>query len=204
MTRRIVIVGAGSLVKNAVDLFDLEPRLAYIHDEPLRPGEVKFHVPVEKRPVNFNYDYISVVGDPRHKRRLLGELEGAHFTNLVHPTCVRARTSKIGIGVFAQGFNAFYADTRVGDHCTFSGYISVGHDSVIDDYSTVCHHVALGGGVRVGEGTFLGLGCKVKPGIKIGEGALVGMGAVVIGDVPPNAVVAGVPAKFLKTLEPWK
>lgn len=39
------------------------------------------------------------------------------------------------------------------------------------------------------------------PGVTIGEGAIVASGAVVTKDVPPRTVVAGVPAKVIKTLE---
>jgi acetyltransferase-like isoleucine patch superfamily enzyme len=37
-------------------------------------------------------------------------------------------------------------------------------------------------------------------GVTIGERAVVGAGAVVTADVPPNAVVAGVPAKILRSI----
>ncbi|MBT7776796.1 MAG: N-acetyltransferase, partial [Anaerolineae bacterium] len=38
-------------------------------------------------------------------------------------------------------------------------------------------------------------------GITIGEGAIVGAGSVVTGDVPPRAVVAGNPARVIRSLD---
>lgn len=48
----------------------------------------------------------------------------------------------------------------------------------------------------VRRGASIGCGCTILCGITIGEGAMVAAGAVVTGDVPPNATVAGVPARL--------
>jgi acetyltransferase-like isoleucine patch superfamily enzyme len=40
------------------------------------------------------------------------------------------------------------------------------------------------------------------PGITIGEGAVVSTGSLVVRDVAPNTLVAGVPARFVRNLEP--
>jgi acetyltransferase-like isoleucine patch superfamily enzyme len=50
-------------------------------------------------------------------------------------------------------------------------------------------------GVRVGRRAKLGANATVLPGVTIGEDALIGAGAVVTGDVPAGAVVAGNPAR---------
>ena len=52
--------------------------------------------------------------------------------------------------------------------------------------------------VRVGDGADIGVNAVLLPGVTVGAGAIVGAGAVVTKDVPPNAIVAGVPAKLLR------
>jgi acetyltransferase-like isoleucine patch superfamily enzyme len=51
---------------------------------------------------------------------------------------------------------------------------------------------------RVCRGASIGSGAVILGGVTIGAGALVGAGAVVTRDVPPNVVVAGNPARFLR------
>ena len=52
--------------------------------------------------------------------------------------------------------------------------------------------------VVIGHDVWIGHGAIILPGITIGPGAVVAAGAVVTKDVAPYAIVAGVPAKFLK------
>jgi UDP-2-acetamido-3-amino-2,3-dideoxy-glucuronate N-acetyltransferase len=52
----------------------------------------------------------------------------------------------------------------------------------------------------VKKGASIGSNATILCGITIGENALVGAGSVVTKDVPPNTVVAGVPAKIIKSL----
>ena len=54
--------------------------------------------------------------------------------------------------------------------------------------------------VKIGDGAWLGARCTILPGVSIGEGAAVAAGAVVTKDVPPNTLVAGVPAKVVREL----
>jgi acetyltransferase-like isoleucine patch superfamily enzyme len=55
--------------------------------------------------------------------------------------------------------------------------------------------------VRVRAWADIGTNAVLLPGVEIGKGAIVGAGAVVTKDVPPFAIVAGVPAKFLRWRE---
>ena len=50
----------------------------------------------------------------------------------------------------------------------------------------------------IGNDVWIGSNVIIKGGIKIGDGAIIAMGAVVTKDVPPYAVVGGVPAQVIK------
>ncbi len=52
--------------------------------------------------------------------------------------------------------------------------------------------------VNIGNDVWIATHVIIKDGITIGDGAIIGAGAVVVKDVPPYAVVGGVPAKVIK------
>ena len=54
--------------------------------------------------------------------------------------------------------------------------------------------------VHIGKNVWICDGAVIVPGITVGEGAIVAAGAVVIEDVPPYTVVAGVPAAVIREL----
>ncbi|GAB3490415.1 sugar O-acetyltransferase [Spirosoma knui] len=54
--------------------------------------------------------------------------------------------------------------------------------------------------IVIRRNAWIGAGATILPGVTVGENAIVAAGAVVSRDVPPNTVVAGVPAKVVKTL----
>lgn len=58
--------------------------------------------------------------------------------------------------------------------------------------------------VTIGAWSDIGTNAVILPGVSVGKGSIVGAGAVVNKDVPPFAVVAGNPAKFLRWREGYE
>src|SRR5262249_34982427 len=54
------------------------------------------------------------------------------------------------------------------------------------------------GEIKIGDNVWIGAKATILKGVTIGDGAIVGAGAVVTRDVPPYAIVAGVPAKLIR------
>jgi acetyltransferase-like isoleucine patch superfamily enzyme len=54
--------------------------------------------------------------------------------------------------------------------------------------------------VEIGDGAFLGEGCVILKGVRVGKRAVVAANAVVTRDVPDFTVVAGVPARIVKSV----
>jgi acetyltransferase-like isoleucine patch superfamily enzyme len=55
-------------------------------------------------------------------------------------------------------------------------------------------------GITVEDDVWIGAGAIITDGVRIGQGAVVAAGAVVTRDVPPHTVVAGIPARVVKTI----
>ena len=58
--------------------------------------------------------------------------------------------------------------------------------------------------IIIRKGAWIGAGATILPGVTIGKYAIVGAGAIVTKDVPDYAVVVGIPAKVVKTLDESK
>lgn len=69
------------------------------------------------------------------------------------------------------------------------------------NYSHLSQYVEqIRGKVTIQEDAWIGAGAIILPNLTIGAGSIVAAGAVVTRDVPSFCVVAGVPAKVIKTL----
>ena len=74
------------------------------------------------------------------------------------------------------------------------------HHSILKEGVFLSNGVNFGASIIANENAYIGMGSTIMTGIKqLGDNCLVGAGAVVIKDVPANTIVAGVPAKIIRT-----
>lgn len=210
MTERLILVGGGDFARELInwtdDLVDLGksiPVTGFLDDNPdalkgfqypvAYLGSIQSYVPQPGDRL------LMAVGNPKVKKTLFADMKsrGCHFSTLIHPSAVVARTARLGEGVVVCPQAFISADATVGDLCAINGSASVGHDVKLGSFATLSAHVDLTGWVQVDECVFFGSGARVLPKVKIAAGARIGAGAVVMRSVPADAVVYAPPAKRL-------
>lgn len=94
---------------------------------------------------------------------------------------------------------------EIGDNVTITRGVSfVNHDGGAALFRNEYSGLNVYGKIKVGNNVFIGINTIIMPGVKIGNNVIVGAGSVVNRDVPDNVVVAGVPAKIIKTIDEYK
>jgi maltose O-acetyltransferase len=147
---------------------------------------------------------LSLFGDDKLYRAPSRNYPGFLSTGIAPPVLYHDRPGRLKIGkdvVLNDAFIDLHDTVRIGDY-TFFGHgvkILTGlHDvnkSNLSRQSAVASKP-----VEIGKGVWIASFAIILPGAVIGENAVIGAGSVVHGNVEKNSVVAGNPAKTIKTL----
>ena len=124
---------------------------------------------------------------------------GANVVSVVHPAARISAHSPVGEGSVVFANAVINACAIVGAGVILNTGAVVEHDCMIGDFAHISPNAVLAGGVTLNEQSWVGACASVRQLLEIGEAAVVGMGAVVTKNVPPRSVVAGNPAKILKS-----
>ncbi len=93
----------------------------------------------------------------------------------------------------------------IGDNVTITdGVKFLTHDGGVGLFRDEYKDINIFSKIIIGSNVFLGANSTILPGVCIGDNVIVGAGSVVTKDVTSNVVVAGVPAKQIRTIEEYK
>jgi len=163
------------------------------------------------------------IAAPQHQARLarLEQSAGARFADTAYVAADAAIfTSHLVVG--AQSWIAGHAlvrgDVEFGAHCTVNSYAMISGKVRCGDGVRIASHVSIVGfnhgfddpsvpihtqaheslGITIGDDVWIGANAVVLDGVAVGAGAVIAAGAVVSKDVPPLAIVGGVPARLVR------
>ena len=121
------------------------------------------------------------------------------FANILDPTSVLPRSTLLGRGVYINAGCTLGGAGVFGDFTFINRSASIGHHASLKEFVSIGPGAVLAGQVTVGRGAMVGAGAVVLPRVVIGENSVIAAGAVVTRPVPSNCMVAGNPAKILKS-----
>ena len=139
--------------------------------------------------IALTYDCWTALGDLDISKRLINLIDPAAF---VHPSASIGRGSVIYPNCFIG------AEAVLGECCFLLSGAVVNHNCTLGDRIVMATGAHLAGNVRVGGAAYIGQDATVRQYSNIGGNTLIGMGAVVVKDVPDNAVMVGNPARLLR------
>lgn len=132
-------------------------------------------------------------------------LDAAYGSNVrIGPGVIITSDVQIGDGTYINR-NSSVENCVVGKYCSISEGVKI--NPVEHNLALVTTHPVAGESghygiqnrkVEIGNDVLISLNAIILSGVRIGDGAVIGAGAVVTKNIPPYAVVAGVPARIIR------
>jgi acetyltransferase-like isoleucine patch superfamily enzyme len=121
-----------------------------------------------------------------------------HFDGLYKP----GPSIVVGDDCFIGSNCEFNITTRleIGSDCLIaSGTVMVDHNHGMELEDLIRVQKGTSSPITIGKNVWIGAKCIILQGVNIGDGAIIGAGTVITKSVPEHTIVAGVPARVLRT-----
>ncbi len=152
---------------------------------------------------NKSKDFTIGIGNPQLRKKLYEKFNqfGGEFTSVISPKAdIGHYDNKIYEGCIITSGVKITNSVTIGKGVLINLNSTIGHDTVIEDFVEICPSVSISGNCIIEENVFIGTGAIVLPKVKIGANSVIAAGAVITKNIPANVMVAGVPAKIIKTI----
>jgi sugar O-acyltransferase (sialic acid O-acetyltransferase NeuD family) len=121
-----------------------------------------------------------------------------NYISLIDPSVKKSELVDIGKGCIVCADVILTVNIQVKDFSIIDRKCNIGHDSVIEEFSTLYPGVILSGNTTIKKCVEIGTNSCVIQNLTVGENSIVGAGATVINDLPCNCTAVGTPAKPIK------
>ncbi len=201
MNNRLVIIGAGGHSKVIADIAVKNgyTDICFV-DDTKADGFMDFPVIGKIDDIkNLNdskTDFVIGIGNNKIREKIAEEYD-VNYVSLVHPSTQLGLGVTIEKGTVVMAQAVINSDATVGKHCIINSGAVVEHDNVIEDYVHLSPKTALGGTVRIGKFSHIGIGASVIHNIYVCPNCKIGAGAVVVENIEKSGTYVGVPAKEL-------
>lgn len=208
MNKPIIILGAGSIGKSAMEAFTSNNMIVYgfLDDDTTLQGKEIGEVEVMGK--LDDQSYLSVIGSECEAFVAMEEIEVRRSlvqmliedrkvmpVNAIHETAILATSSDIGHGNFIGAGVIIGSYSELKSHLIINPGAIINHDVKLGNYTQVGAGSVINSGVQVDDEVFIGSGVTIVSGIKVGAGARIGAGSVVIKNVDEGQTVFGNPAE---------
>ncbi len=153
----------------------------------------------------YGNEFILGVGGPIARYKLMEMFEGlgGQPRTLISPVSTIGNFAvSIEHGACIMSGVTITNSIKIGKGCLINLHCTIGHDSIIGNFTELSPGVHISGNCEIGAFCNLGTNSTILPKVKLGNNVIVGAGAVVTKDVPDNSLVVGVPGKVTKELLP--
>lgn len=207
MRKKVVIIGAGGHAKVIADIIEKsgDEIVGFLDDnkeigttiinEYKVIGDLnnRFTMAVTKE----NLEFIIAIGDNK-KREEISHSPNLKFYTAIHPSAQIGLDVEIQEGTVIMANACINSSAKIGKHCIINTGAIIEHDNIIEDFVHISPNVALGGTVKIGESTHVGIGSIVKNNITICKNCTIGAGAVVVKNIIEEGTYVGVLARERK------
>lgn len=147
-----------------------------------------------------DYEIFVGIGNNATRERIQGGIKalGASIPTLIHPNAVFGEQVEVGYGTVVMAGVVINCCTSIGEGCIINTGATIDHDSLIEDYVHISPGVNLAGTVKVGQGSWLGIGSVVSNNINITSKCKIGAGALVVRDINEPGSYVGIPARKIE------